>query len=98
MTDGRLLLSLHKEAYDVIISEPSNPWMAGATDLFTKQFLTSKGYPEFDKLFRDELLKVKRNRPLGIKGFQTWDKKIAKTATAEYMLQKISFEELVDKL
>jgi spermidine synthase len=36
--DGRshLLLSQHK--YDVIISEPSNPWIAGVSALFTREF------------------------------------------------------------
>ena len=36
--DGRNHLSLTDKRYDVIISEPSNPWMAGVADLFTKEF------------------------------------------------------------
>ena len=37
-TDGRLLLNLSPSAYDVIISEPSNPWLSGPSDLFTLDF------------------------------------------------------------
>ncbi len=36
--DGRNHLLLSKEPYDVIISEPSNPWMAGVSGLFTREF------------------------------------------------------------
>ena len=36
--DGRAHLNLTRETYDVIISEPSNPWMAGLASLFTKDF------------------------------------------------------------
>ncbi len=36
--DGRNHLSLTSTKYDVIISEPSNPWIAGVGDLFTKEF------------------------------------------------------------
>jgi spermidine synthase len=36
--DGRSHLLLTKTAYDVIISEPSNPWMAGVASLFTREF------------------------------------------------------------
>ncbi|MBW1912938.1 MAG: tetratricopeptide repeat protein, partial [Deltaproteobacteria bacterium] len=34
--DGRAHLNLTREKYDVIISEPSNPWMAGLATLFTR--------------------------------------------------------------
>jgi spermidine synthase len=34
--DGRAHLNLTREKYDVIISEPSNPWMAGLASLFTR--------------------------------------------------------------
>lgn len=33
--DGRTALLGHEGAYDVIVSEPSNPWMAGVANLFT---------------------------------------------------------------
>jgi spermidine synthase len=36
--DGRTHLVLGRELYDVIISEPSNPWMAGIAALFTREF------------------------------------------------------------
>ncbi|MCK5009976.1 MAG: fused MFS/spermidine synthase, partial [Deltaproteobacteria bacterium] len=36
--DGRAHLELTNRKYDVIISEPSNPWMAGLANLFTREF------------------------------------------------------------
>ena len=36
--DGRTHLMLGTESYDVIVSEPSNPWMAGIASLFTREF------------------------------------------------------------
>jgi len=36
--DGRTHLLLAEETYDVIVSEPSNPWMAGIASLFTREF------------------------------------------------------------
>lgn len=36
--DGRTHLQLTDERYDVIVSEPSNPWMAGIATLFTQEF------------------------------------------------------------
>jgi spermidine synthase len=36
--DGRNHLSLTRETYDIIISEPSNPWMAGLANLYTLEF------------------------------------------------------------
>ncbi|MCG8642766.1 MAG: fused MFS/spermidine synthase [Desulfobacterales bacterium] len=36
--DGRNHLSLWDGRYDVVISEPSNPWMAGMANLYTKEF------------------------------------------------------------
>ncbi len=38
--DARAHLQLTKQKYDVIISEPSNPWMAGLATLFTRDFFT----------------------------------------------------------
>ena len=37
--DGRAHLALTDRKYDVIISEPSNPWMAGLATLFTREFM-----------------------------------------------------------
>jgi spermidine synthase len=39
--DGRSHLWLSSRKYDVIISEPSNPWMAGVAALFTREFFTA---------------------------------------------------------
>jgi spermidine synthase len=36
--DARAHLQLTKQKYDIIISEPSNPWMAGMATLFTRDF------------------------------------------------------------
>ena len=46
--DGRAHLELTERTYDVIIAEPSNPWMAGLASLFTKDFflLARKGLNE----------------------------------------------------
>jgi spermidine synthase len=41
VTDARSHLRLSRETYDVVISEPSNPWMAGVAALFTREFLES---------------------------------------------------------
>jgi spermidine synthase len=38
VADGRTHLLHSRESYDVIISEPSNPWMAGIASLFTREF------------------------------------------------------------
>lgn len=36
--DGRTLIQASDKKYDLIISEPSNPWVAGCSNLFTKEF------------------------------------------------------------
>ncbi len=38
LQDGRNHLALTHEKYDVIISEPSNPWMAGLANLYSLEF------------------------------------------------------------
>ncbi|MDH5764118.1 MAG: fused MFS/spermidine synthase [Nitrospinota bacterium] len=38
LEDGRNHITLTKKNYDVIISEPSNPWISGIGALFTKDF------------------------------------------------------------
>ncbi|MCB9838158.1 MAG: fused MFS/spermidine synthase [Phycisphaeraceae bacterium] len=35
--DGRLRLAMTDSTYDVIISQPSNPWMTGASAMFTRE-------------------------------------------------------------
>jgi spermidine synthase len=39
--DGRSHLLLSDRKYDVVISEPSNPWIAGVAALFTQEFFTA---------------------------------------------------------
>jgi spermidine synthase len=39
--DGRTHLLRTAERYDVIVSEPSNPWMAGIASLFTREFFAA---------------------------------------------------------
>src|SRR5690606_28805756 len=39
--DGRLHLARRPAAYDVTISEPSNPWISGVASLFTREFFRS---------------------------------------------------------
>ncbi len=38
LEDGRNHITLTGKTYDVIISEPSNPWMAGLANLYTRDF------------------------------------------------------------
>ena len=38
--DGRNFMSRTKQRFDVIVSEPSNPWMSGAASLFTREFFS----------------------------------------------------------
>lgn len=37
--DGRNHLLRSREAFDLIVSEPSNPWITGVSNLFTREFL-----------------------------------------------------------
>ena len=41
MEDGRSFLRRRDAAYDVIISQPSNPWIAGISSLFTTEYYQS---------------------------------------------------------
>lgn len=36
--DGRNIIETTRQSYDVIVSEPSNPWMAGIAALFTREY------------------------------------------------------------
>ncbi len=38
LNDARNYLLINRDIYDIIISEPSNPWMAGTAHLFTVEF------------------------------------------------------------
>ncbi|MBX9938191.1 MAG: hypothetical protein K2Y32_03010 [Candidatus Obscuribacterales bacterium] len=37
--DGRLYLAQHKAEYDLLICQPSEPWVSGSASLFTREFL-----------------------------------------------------------
>lgn len=50
--DALTLLKLSKEKYDVIISEPSNPWIAGIGNLFSKEYFRNCS----DKLSDDGIM------------------------------------------
>ena len=39
--DGRAHLQLTNRTYDIIISEPSNPWITGCSNLFTAEFFAA---------------------------------------------------------
>lgn len=36
--DGRYILAASPEAYDIIVCQPSDPWVSGASELFTQNF------------------------------------------------------------
>ncbi|HXU61129.1 MAG TPA: fused MFS/spermidine synthase [Polyangia bacterium] len=36
--DGRNFLTQRKDKFDVIVSEPSNPWLTGVSNLFTREY------------------------------------------------------------
>ena len=37
--DGRNFILANKQKYDVIVSEPSHPWISGVSNLFTREFM-----------------------------------------------------------
>ena len=39
--DGRNFLSQRTDTFDVIVSEPSNPWITGVSNLFTREYFQS---------------------------------------------------------
>lgn len=41
VVDGRTHFLLSQRRYDVVVSEPSNPWMAGVAALFTREFFAA---------------------------------------------------------
>ncbi len=41
LDDGRTFLSYTDKKYDVVISEPSNPWISGCSNLFTAEFFNA---------------------------------------------------------
>lgn len=36
--DAKTFFSMHRHKYDIIVSEPSNPWISGISALFSKEF------------------------------------------------------------
>lgn len=38
LDDAKTFFSAHNKKYDIIVSEPSNPWVSGVSGLFTKEF------------------------------------------------------------
>jgi spermidine synthase len=36
--DAKTFFSIHDKRYDIIVSEPSNPWVSGTASLFTEEF------------------------------------------------------------
>jgi spermidine synthase len=50
--DAKTYFSFYNKKYDLIISEPSNPWVSGVASLFTKEFYSRvRGYLNKDGLF-----------------------------------------------
>jgi len=50
--DAKTFFSLNNDIYDIIIAEPSNPWVSGVSSLFSTEFYkTIKGHLEEDGLF-----------------------------------------------
>src|SRR5512143_509955 len=50
--DAKSYFSFYNKKYDLIISEPSNPWVSGVASLFTKEFYSRvRGYLNKDGLF-----------------------------------------------
>lgn len=41
LTDGRTFIQASREKFDMIASEPSNPWIAGVANLYTREFYLS---------------------------------------------------------
>ena len=42
--DAKTFFSQQKEPYDVIVAEPSNPWMSGVSSLFSEEFYRTIGH------------------------------------------------------
>ncbi len=49
LTDARTFTATTRQRYDVIVSEPSNPWRAGVANLYTADF-----FETLDDLLRDD--------------------------------------------
>ena len=50
--DAKTFFSTHEKKYDIVISEPPNPWVSGVATLFSKEFYKRiKNYIEPDGIF-----------------------------------------------
>jgi hypothetical protein len=50
--DAKTFFSLHNNVYDIIVAEPSNPWVSGVASLFSSEFYrTVQNYLTDDGLF-----------------------------------------------
>lgn len=74
--DGRSYLERSQQQFDLIISEPSNPWLAGVSGLFTEEFF---------KIVRSRL------RPGGVLGqwIQTYNFSLSEYALIVRTLKKV---------
>src|SRR6185369_4585234 len=43
LEDAKTFFSQQKQAYDVIVAEPSNPWVSGVSSLFSEEFYRTIG-------------------------------------------------------
>ncbi|HUI45756.1 MAG TPA: spermidine synthase [Nitrospirota bacterium] len=63
--DAKAYFSFNKQKYDIIISEPSNPWVSGVASLFTKEFYSRiREYLSEQGLFIQWLQLYEIDRPL----------------------------------
>lgn len=47
--DAKTFFAAHNKKYDIIISEPSNPWVSGVASLFTEEFYHQVGHHLSDR-------------------------------------------------
>jgi spermidine synthase len=65
LEDARTFFARHQRRYDVIISEPSNPWVSGVASLFSKEFyVQQKRFLKPGGLFVQWLQLYEMNLPL----------------------------------
>lgn len=63
--DAKTFFSSHNKRYDIIVSEPSNPWVSGVASLFTEEFYSYiKRHLNDDGLFVQWLQLYEINPPL----------------------------------
>lgn len=73
--DAKSVFSSHGSKYDVIISEPSNPWVSGVSGLFSEEFYRHvRRYLEDDGLFVQWLQLYDMDMPLVVSIFKALSK------------------------